>query len=316
MMDPFTRFQRIFRSTLKHKTYYWSKRLVEAGYWPDDFELNSKHLAIPGIGFRINKEADISLLKARYHLERLAKNTGTNFTLLSNEHIITFEDIKAILQVPADVHQFEEIFLRHSKAVTMPKNSVVWDIGANVGFSALYFARHPNVAAVYAYEPFPETFKQLQKNLELNEHLTIKIKCFKFGIEAEAGTADVFYTRTDSEALSIYLDATDLSSPGRVSERIELVGAAQTLTHIKSLHPGQPVVIKLDCEGSEHTIIPALVEAGVLDNVPVITMETHFEDQSGIVKALESAGYTVFSSLNGIKTYGDIHACKRIVLPF
>lgn len=68
----------------------------------------------------------------------------------------------------------------------MLKNSVVVDIGANIGSFSIYSALYD--ATVYAVEPEPNNLKALIKNIELN-NMTDKIYVVDYGISDYNGTA-------------------------------------------------------------------------------------------------------------------------------
>jgi FkbM family methyltransferase len=50
----------------------------------------------------------------------------------------------------------------------LPDGAVVFDIGANIGNHALYWALKVNTHRVYAFEPIPATFALLSRNVEIN----------------------------------------------------------------------------------------------------------------------------------------------------
>ncbi len=53
------------------------------------------------------------------------------------------------------------------------RGSVVLDVGANIGYYSLLFAKLG--AAVHAFEPFPDTLCKLRRNLELNPTLAVSV---------------------------------------------------------------------------------------------------------------------------------------------
>ncbi len=57
------------------------------------------------------------------------------------------------------------------------KNSQIIDIGANIGQTSLYIAQHLRDynCEIYAFEPFPSTFKKLTQNINDNEFKNIKL---------------------------------------------------------------------------------------------------------------------------------------------
>ena len=50
-----------------------------------------------------------------------------------------------------------------------PNDSIVVDIGANIGVYSVYSSRQGKNNIVYAYEPIPETFGHLTENIKIND---------------------------------------------------------------------------------------------------------------------------------------------------
>jgi FkbM family methyltransferase len=50
----------------------------------------------------------------------------------------------------------------------IPPQAVILDIGANIGNHAIYWATQLSARKVYAFEPVPETFRILERNVQLN----------------------------------------------------------------------------------------------------------------------------------------------------
>jgi FkbM family methyltransferase len=62
-------------------------------------------------------------------------------------------------------------FQQHVFKNSLPPDAVVLDIGANLGFMSLSFARQLPLGRVYAFEPTHYAFTKLLRNLELNPDL-------------------------------------------------------------------------------------------------------------------------------------------------
>ena len=60
-------------------------------------------------------------------------------------------------------------------------DSVVLDIGANIGNHSIYWGKITKVRKIYAFEPVLSTYHILEKNVELN-NLSNKIKIFNIGL--------------------------------------------------------------------------------------------------------------------------------------
>ena len=50
----------------------------------------------------------------------------------------------------------------------LPDNAVICDIGANIGSHSVYWGVERNAKKVYAFEPLPEMYRVLLKNIEIN----------------------------------------------------------------------------------------------------------------------------------------------------
>ena len=55
----------------------------------------------------------------------------------------------------------------------IPSNSVILDIGANIGNHTVFFCKECNAKKVYAFEPVSITFEILQKNIAINNLETV-----------------------------------------------------------------------------------------------------------------------------------------------
>lgn len=60
-------------------------------------------------------------------------------------------------------------YLRNTILKGVFQDTVVLDIGANIGNHSLYFAKECGAKKIYSFEPVPETFRILQKNVEIND---------------------------------------------------------------------------------------------------------------------------------------------------
>jgi len=66
-----------------------------------------------------------------------------------------------------------------NKYIFLPSNTVVFDIGANVGSMALTFAQIVPNGRIYAFEPTDYAFNKLLRNISLNSELTKRIIPFQ-----------------------------------------------------------------------------------------------------------------------------------------
>lgn len=167
-----------------------------------------------------------------------------------------------------------------------PDNSVrrIVDVGANVGFSLLYFgSRYPN-AQMIAFEPHPVHVSSLKKNLELN-NLTSRVTLHPVAACSRSGTVRL----SDEENCSSVV-------PGEGPRAIE-VAAADFFEKVGT----EPVeILKMDIEGGEYDLLRDPRFAGL--DVRTIVLEWHRsklhpDGRDWCVRRLRDLGYSVTTGL-------------------
>ena len=135
------------------------------------------------------------------------------------------------------------------------------DVGANVGYSVIYWAALFRNAVIEAFEPHPEMLQALRANLELNG-LTDRVKVFPVA----AGTHNTTALLTDAGVSSTLTEDQSKSSyEVIVKDFFEVVGS------------GQIDLLKMDCEGAEYDLIADPRFATL--NVNAIVLEWHATGQ-------------------------------------
>lgn len=121
-------------------------------------------------------------------------------------------------------------------------NNII-DIGGNYGWYAIHVAKKYPLKNILSFEPIPFTYKQLIKNIGIND--VNNIKAFNFGFSEEMGDFDFFY---DPEL-------TVNASMKNVSDKLS---ALKVVCHVSTLdifdkeRPNQEIgFIKCDIEGAE-----------------------------------------------------------------
>jgi len=117
-------------------------------------------------------------------------------------------------------------------------DDVLYDIGANVGLVALHAAR---ICQTIAFEPDPAFLSRLQRNVQLNPELHVKV--LPTAIGDAVGEAKLF------------TDGHGGNSPSLVHQRGERGEAKVAVTTLDTLVEAgtlpEPTVVKLDIEGAE-----------------------------------------------------------------
>jgi FkbM family methyltransferase len=134
-------------------------------------------------------------------------------------------------------------------------NSVIFDVGANVGFTTLPFAKQVPKGTVYAFEPDSENFEQLSKNIEINSFKNIFLHRIALQ-ENEKQTSSVFFIRraVDGDKL-INRGLSTLEKFGIHNKNTEIVNTTTIDRFVKENSIVKLDLIKIDVEGSESRVI-------------------------------------------------------------
>jgi FkbM family methyltransferase len=178
--------------------------------------------------------------------------------------------------------------------LSLRKKSVVIDVGANAGVSALFLAKNPMIDRVICFEPLAPIFRMLQENLDLNRNLSERIEIFNFGLGRSDETFTINYSRDHAMSASVagiydrYYDSVDSK------ERIHISDAAAVVGDICRRFPDRQLILKMDCEGAEFQILPRLAECGLLAGVEALVVEFHDQKPDVLVDLLHDAGFQSF----------------------
>ena len=140
------------------------------------------------------------------------------------------------------------------------------DIGGGIGDYSIFAAHERDQARVLAFEPFPESYRLLQDNLNLNQIHNVQLSSQAVAshegtLQFASGMIDPLSRQTstvseDTAGASLFVEAVSLES---VLKRPDF-------DHID--------LIKLDCEGAEYDIL-LNAPASVLEKIERIVMEYH-----------------------------------------
>lgn len=184
---------------------------------------------------------------------------------------------------------FEEIFIKEEyKKVENPRHLPIIDAGANVGFTALYFAfRFPNVP-IYAFEPDPGAFRLLC----LNTQTLPQIHPIAAALGDTDGTA-TFYSVPGSAMSSSFVHRDRGEAVSVVVRSLSSWMRENTMTKVG--------VLKIDVEGFEDRILEGIEDTGQIDEY---IAEVHFDlmdkDEAWFAKML-AAHTTTFTSLSATR---------------
>lgn len=139
------------------------------------------------------------------------------------------------------------------------KNSVVWDIGGYHGdFAAQIHQKYGCLVDVF--EPVPIFHKMCLSRFSGNEN----IRCLKFGLSEKAGWFEI----SDDEDASSFVRG----SAGVNGHRAEL---RPVTSMFDELGVSRVDLLKINIEGGEFDVLPALIDSGLVERVRFLQIQFH-----------------------------------------
>lgn len=163
---------------------------------------------------------------------------------------------------------------------------VVIDVGANVGFYALLAAKWMRGRGeVHAFEPFPETARRFERNLELNSQLRSMVQLHRIALSDFVGKARMNVPDQGNQGCN------HLGPTGDCEVEVSTLDAfceRQRLTRVN--------LIKVDVEGAEVALLKG-AEATIRRFRPILMIEVN-------PATLQRSGYTALDVIEAIGQHG------------
>ena len=140
------------------------------------------------------------------------------------------------------------------------------DLGANVGFTLIYYKKKFADSNLACVEPIEENIDQLRKNLK---HNTINAHVFHGAISIVDGFADMELGEKD--CLHHVKGFSDNAAMGNANKKIVKAYSMETI--LRTLHWDKIDLLKIDIEGYEEELL--LKNNEWLQKVNVMIMEIH-----------------------------------------
>jgi FkbM family methyltransferase len=172
-------------------------------------------------------------------------------------------------------------------------SAVVFDVGANIGFYTLQAAASLAGGAIYAFEPNPDAYSKLVRNIEANRARNIHL--LPYAVGSKQGRA--WLRRSERTGLGSIEESS--SETGGVRVEVEMV----TLDDMVEKHSVTRIdLMKIDVEGYEESVLAGGERA--IGMTRRIVMEYHgpeildrvrkFLSERGFKEVLEYRGHAYF----------------------
>lgn len=191
---------------------------------------------------------------------------------LGDGFVSDINGIKILQRYHTDFDFVPEIFYYNTYYLDMGSDeSVVIDIGMNIGISCLYFASKEEVTKVYGFEPFLDTYNQALYNFGLNDKkIADKIEAYNYGLTDRDEDKYISMNAKESGYRSILSQASDENSVHIVCK-----SAGKVVNDIIEASRGKKIILKIDTEGSEYAIFDSLVKEECFSKIDAVLMEYH-----------------------------------------
>jgi FkbM family methyltransferase len=241
---------------------------------------------------------ELTLINCKISMER-------RMDLRFEDHLVKFKfmDKYCTFQIikESDIVSLHEIFVDQVYNEVDVKGKVVFDIGAYIGDSTIYFALK-GANKVVSVEFHPYTYSILVRNLQLNNLLD---KCIPLNavLDVEEGKMKISFS----------IEPKPDARPQSSKDGIEIPKI--TLTQLIEVYGDHNLVLKMDCEGCEFPIFRKFLDyhqKNVLKSFDEIILEYHrnYGNPSIIINALRRAGFSRIKVMPKSYLAGLIHATR------
>ncbi len=281
---------------------------------PQDFSAESDgRIRIARLNTSVQRSELKVILDGYSTLRKLAERFS-DFRLEYADSLLTLHVASTASRIRSlcDIAVLEEVLLHEYYRFQIEAPCVVLDIGMNVGAASLYFARLPNVRAVFGVELFRPTFEQAQENFRLNPTISGKITAWCEGASDAASKAQLPYAEQLKGVVGMDGPLVSLDYVQMGMEEVTFVPASEILLRVTQRFPSELLVVKMDCEGGETRVLTNLAETGTLQSIYMLIMEWHEEDRLEKCESiLRSHGFATNAFRFDSLKYGNLFAVRR-----
>lgn len=190
---------------------------------------------------------------------------GVSF-VMGKEQIRLFAPPEEARVAPIEVMNFDHYEPEETRVMDLLVGNArnILDVGANIGWYAIRFAKRLPEARIYAFEPMPVTYAYLQRNVASN-NVGAQVSCYNYGLSEADGSFEFYVTPTGGTNAS-------LKNVAGAADAIKVMGLAMTLDQWCANQKLKPDFIKCDVEGAELLVFRGGVDT-LRQNRPIVFAE-------------------------------------------
>jgi FkbM family methyltransferase len=225
----------------------------------------------------------VSRIRNRFSLiEILLRGRSSMVSIKIGERILTFNDVGL-----ENLSNLYEIFGKENYSTDVPAETIL-DLGAYQGYYSMYaYVKYPD-AVIYSFEPLPDNYLQLKKNIEFNKLGSDRLKLFNVAISESAGKVSLHMNDDAKMGSSI------VYKTGKAME----VPAVTISEIIRSNRIEKIDILKVDIEGAEYRVFRG-ADDDVMSKIDTVIAEFHpveGEKMSDLVQLFEGKGLLLRSA--------------------
>ena len=254
------------------KFKFKSKKLIEQKRWQElQNSINQLHEQTE----RYNKvvaslDNKLNLLQTNMQSQLLTAfdSRQMKFNILKEEYNLV------IREGTSDLSVFYQVFVDDNYKYSYAKDpQIILDIGANVGYTSIYYAKLFPKSKIYCLESDPENYKILLKNIEKYPNIT---PC-----NGALYSRDTILSIYDPNLGEWGLQVSETEN--NTNKKVQAY-SFNSLLKLWELENTIIDVLKIDIEGSEKELFEG--DVGFLNSVDLMIIETHDRFKSGTSQAL------------------------------
>ncbi|MBX6361733.1 MAG: FkbM family methyltransferase [Acidobacterium ailaaui] len=271
---------------------------------------SGRGISIPNYNICITHPSQYFILSSFSDLNIIQSMLKANFKIVDNQFYVEWDDLILNVKCKQELFTMKEVFVFQEYNYIIEKPSVLIDIGFNVGYTSLFFAKNEMVKKVYAFEPFDETLEQGKLNLSLNPMLKEKVILYNYGLSGKDEERCIWYNFNVKGGIGkLGNDVSKISDS--IKKRIILKRFDEVYSEIAKKEIGNEIILKIDCEGDEYEIVKSFhnIQQELLPGVLLI--EWHSLGDEEIIKHIRSFGYHIFSFHVENKRRGNLYCLKK-----